>query len=101
VFSQFGDDGILQYLIRQTVERFIEFGVQDYSSQHPVSALNDNWFRLIMDADPANGQRQEDPLLATRPASFRCVRPRENVSTLFEQGALCGGMACWLSTSMQ
>ena len=34
VFSQFGDDGIIQYLVEQAmpeVETFIEFGVQDYS----------------------------------------------------------------------
>ena len=39
VFSQFGEDGILQYLIREAevLEKentFIEFGVQDYSESN-------------------------------------------------------------------
>jgi len=55
VFSQFGDDGILQYLIQQArPERhtFIEFGVQDYSEANTRFLLvNDNWRGLIMDGD--------------------------------------------------
>ena len=55
VFSQFGDDGILQYLIHQTRPEhhtFIEFGVQDYSEANTRFLLvNDNWRGLIMDGD--------------------------------------------------
>lgn len=55
VFSQFGDDGILQYLIGQTQpdkKVFIEFGVQDYSEANTRFLLiNDNWTGLIMDGD--------------------------------------------------
>lgn len=55
VFSQFGDDGILQYLIKQTqpaVETFIEFGVQDYSEANTrFLLLNNNWNGLILDGD--------------------------------------------------
>ena len=55
VFSQFGDDGILQYLIHQTRPEhhtFIEFGVQDYSEANTRFLLvNDNWSGLIMDGE--------------------------------------------------
>lgn len=55
VFSQFGEDGILQYLIRETqilVEEktFIEFGVQNYSESNTRFLLmNDHWEGLIID----------------------------------------------------
>jgi len=53
VFSQFGDDGIIQYLINNIdieTKTFIEFGVQDYSESNTrFLLLNDNWKGLIFD----------------------------------------------------
>jgi len=53
VFSQMGDDGIIQYLIGQLdipFETFIEFGVQDYSESNTRFLLmNNNWRGLVMD----------------------------------------------------
>jgi hypothetical protein len=53
VFSQFGEDGIIQYLIRRVAienEIFIEFGVEDYSESNTRFLLvNDNWRGLVMD----------------------------------------------------
>ena len=60
VFSQFGDDGIIQYLIQQIgipADRhtFIEFGVQDYQESNTRFLLmNDNWRGLILDGDQVN-----------------------------------------------
>lgn len=60
VFSQFGEDGILQYLIRQTripreLNTFVEFGVETYSEANTRFLLiNDNWRGLIMDGDEDN-----------------------------------------------
>jgi hypothetical protein len=57
VFSQFGDDGIIQYLIARldiphTLSTFVEFGVQDYSESNTrFLLLNDNWRGLVMDGD--------------------------------------------------
>ena len=57
VFSQFGEDGILQYLIYETgITReekiFIEFGVQDYSESNTrFLLLNDHWRGLIIDGN--------------------------------------------------
>ena len=54
VFSQWGEDGIIQYLIsRIAVENkvFIEFGVQDYSESNTRFLLmNDNWTGFLIDS---------------------------------------------------
>ena len=53
VFSQFGEDGIIQHLIHRVgplPETFVEFGVQDYTEANTLFLLlNDNWRGLIMD----------------------------------------------------
>jgi hypothetical protein len=53
VFSQFGEDGIIQYLIGKVpIENdvFVEFGVEDYSESNTRFLLcNDNWRGLILD----------------------------------------------------
>lgn len=53
VFSQFGDDGIIQYLINKlavTVEKFIEFGVENYEESNTRFLLrHDNWQGLVID----------------------------------------------------
>lgn len=55
VFSQFGDDGIIQYLIHQVnpePQRFIEFGTQDYrESNTRFLLMNNNWKGLIIESD--------------------------------------------------
>jgi hypothetical protein len=66
-FSQFGDDGIIQYLIHHLSplpDCFIEFGVQTYrESNTRFLLLNNNWRGLIMDADRASIlQIQKEPL---------------------------------------
>ena len=55
VSSQFGDDGILQYLFSRipAVERFVEFGVEDYREANTRFLLqHDNWSGLILDSHP-------------------------------------------------
>lgn len=60
VFSQFGDDGIIQYLVHKThisaAERcFIEFGVENYEESNTRFLLiNDNWRGFVIDGDPRN-----------------------------------------------
>lgn len=53
VFSQFGEDGIIQYLAQRVPienEVFVEFGVEDYSESNTRFLLvNDNWRGLVMD----------------------------------------------------
>lgn len=55
VFSQFGDDGILQYLFSRIplVDSFIEFGVEGYTEANTRFLLiHDNWRGLILDGRP-------------------------------------------------
>lgn len=58
VFSQWGEDGIIQFLIREVAvanRTFIEFGVEDFSEANcRFLLMNDNWSGLVIDGDPAN-----------------------------------------------
>jgi hypothetical protein len=53
VFSQFGDDGIINWLVNYLdieVEKFVEFGVTDYvESNTRFLLINNNWDGLVMD----------------------------------------------------
>lgn len=55
VHSQFGDDGVIQYLFSRipTVRTFIEFGVEDYTEANTRFLLeHDDWRGLILDGRP-------------------------------------------------
>ncbi|MFD2834228.1 hypothetical protein [Gramella sp. AN32] len=58
VFSQWGDDGIIQYLINYLDiknKTFIEFGVEDYQEANTRFLLiNNNWSGLVMDGNENN-----------------------------------------------
>lgn len=58
VFSQFGDDGIIQWLVNNLEfpnKTFIEFGVEDYrESNTRFLMMNDNWSGLVMDGSESN-----------------------------------------------
>jgi hypothetical protein len=58
VFSQRGEDGILQYIINKIDipnKIFIEFGVEDYTESNTRYLLiNDNWSGLVIDGSKAN-----------------------------------------------
>ncbi len=61
IFSQFGDDGIIQYLINKLKIRhhtFIEFGVEDYSESNTRFLLmNNNWSGYVIDGSEDNINR--------------------------------------------
>lgn len=54
-FSQFGEDGIIQYLINNLNIKnkfFVEFGVENYNEANTRFLLeNDNWSGLLIEAD--------------------------------------------------
>lgn len=58
VFSQFGDDGIIQYLtqnLKLDFRTFIEFGVGDYFESNTRFLLQkDNWSGFVMDGSDTN-----------------------------------------------
>jgi hypothetical protein len=59
VFSQFGEDGIIDWLIERAaippyLHTFVEFGVETYHEANTRFLLeNRNWRGLVMDGDPA------------------------------------------------
>lgn len=58
VFSQFGDDGIIQFLVNKlNIENdfFVEFGVEDYNESNTRFLLmNNNWSGFVMDGSTNN-----------------------------------------------
>jgi len=58
VFSQWGEDGILQHLLRNisvSKKIFIEFGVENYTESNTRFLLmNDNWSGLVIDGSSKN-----------------------------------------------
>lgn len=85
VHSQFGDDGILQWLVARLPtlpKRFVEFGVEDYSEANTrFLMVNNGWRGLVMDGSQENMAR-----LLRRPWFWRhdlearnCFVTRENV----------------------
>ncbi len=100
VFSQFGDDGIIQYLIQQTgissdERTFIEFGVQDYlESNTRFLLLNDYWRGLVLDIDA-------DAIRIIRGAPYywrtnlkavcACVQ-KDNINQLFAENGFSGDL---------
>ena len=64
VFSQWGEDGIIQYLT-QSLEiknkTFIEFGVEDFSeSNGRFLMMKDNWRGFVVDGSPEKVERIRD-----------------------------------------
>jgi hypothetical protein len=61
VFSQWGDDGLIQYLIKHLKienEIFIEFGVEDYSESNTrFLMMHNNWKGFVMDGSEQNMAR--------------------------------------------
>ena len=58
VFSQFGEDGIVQFLVQRVPiedDVFVEFGVEDYSESNTRFLLvHDNWRGLVIDGSDAH-----------------------------------------------
>lgn len=98
VFSQFGDDGIIQYLINAadlsaSTKIFIEFGVQDYlESNTRFLLLNDNWRGLVMDASGSNiGYIQNSDLYWRHDLTAVCAFVDvQNANRLFSENGFIG-----------
>jgi hypothetical protein len=96
VFSQFGEDGIIQYLLgRVPIEndQFVEIGVQDYRESNTRFLLcHDNWRGLIIDADRAHIE-----FIETNPIGWRhtidaraAFITRENVNEVMADAGVLG-----------
>lgn len=79
VYSQWGEDGIIQYLIRELRPKskvFVEFGVETYEESNTRFLLvNDNWSGLLIEGDAQYVEciKQKEYLLAKEPKGGTCV----------------------------
>ena len=96
VFSQFGDDGILQYLIHETRPEhrtFIEFGVEDYREANTRFLLmNNNWRGLIIDGSQEAMEAVRRDVLHWRfdLTAVGAFITRENINQLFSENGFRG-----------
>ena len=96
VFSQFGDDGIIQYLIRAVgplPDRFIEFGVESYREANTRFLLiNDNWSGLLIEGSAAHVEsiRQESIYWRHDLTAVQAFVDRDNVNQLFRGNGFTG-----------
>jgi hypothetical protein len=96
VCSQWGDDGIIQYLISQVAvpsETFVEFGVEDYSEANTrFLLLNDNWRGLILDGSAESMQRVRSSELYWRHelVAVDAFITRENINALIGSAGFRG-----------
>ena len=96
VFSQWGDDGIIEYLINcldidQKV--FIEFGVADYlESNTRFLLMNNNWSGLIMDGSDSNIKKikQSDYYWKYDLIAKSAFITKENINQLIEEEEIKG-----------
>jgi hypothetical protein len=93
VFSQWGDDGIIQFLVNYLDispenQTFIEFGVQDYTESNTRFLLtHSNWRGLIMDGSKKHiNYVQNDDIYWRFDLTAACeFITKENVNALFEK----------------
>jgi len=96
VFSQWGEDGIIQYLIHAVpvpVPVFVEFGVHDYRESNTRFLLqHDHWSGLVMDASQEYIEAiTRDPVYYRH--NLRAVRAfidRDNINALLRSNGITG-----------
>lgn len=98
VFSQFGDDGIIQYLIYHLnlpthLHTFVEFGVETYEESNTRFLLmNNNWRGLIIDGSEENIKRVEnsDYFWKHDLKAKAAFIDAENINSLIQEGGFSG-----------
>jgi hypothetical protein len=96
VFSQWGEDGIIQHLIRSIdipKKYFVEFGVQDYRESNTRFLLvNNNWSGLVMDGSAANIERIIKDLVywAYDLKPVQAFVTRDNINELLRKNGVTG-----------
>ncbi|MEL7067984.1 MAG: hypothetical protein AAGN15_04930 [Cyanobacteria bacterium J06581_3] len=96
VFSQWGEDGIIQYLIREVCPSsniFIEFGVENYRESNTRFLLvNNNWAGLVVDGSIshiADIKRQAIYWQRNLKAVHHFITA-ENINNIFEMNGISG-----------
>jgi hypothetical protein len=96
VFSQSGEDGIIQHLVNSINiknKTFIEFGVENYlESNTRFLALNNYWSGLVIDGDPENiAFIKRDPIYWRCNIKAECsFITKENINDIFERNGMSG-----------
>ena len=96
IFSQFGDDGIIQFLIDKLnigydYQNFIEFGVEDYTEANTkFLLLNNNWSGLIMDSSEKNIENIKNKNFFWRHdlEAIKTFITKENINTLINNSSI-------------
>ncbi|KQT34347.1 hypothetical protein [Methylophilus sp. Leaf414] len=96
VYSQWGEDGIIQHLIKTIPDlekTFIEFGVQNYvESNTRFLLVNNNWAGLIIDGSQKNIDFvKSDAIYWQHNLKAECAFiTRENINTIIKNSGLNG-----------
>jgi hypothetical protein len=96
VFSQFGDDGIIQFLVQRVPienEVFVEFGVSDYRESNTRFLLvHDNWEGLVLDGGDAMHEFLRSSGLAWRNQidARTAFIDRDNINSLIRDAGITG-----------
>ncbi len=95
-FSQWGEDGIIQFLIRRVkIDRkiFVEFGVENYLESNTRFLLqNDRWSGLVIDGSPDNIRYiKQDPIYWGYNLKADCAFVnRDNINELLISNGISG-----------
>jgi hypothetical protein len=95
-FSQWGEDGILQHLLRHiAVARkvFVEFGVENYTESNTRFLLtNDNWAGLVIDGSAENVDyiKRDDIYWRFNLKAENAFINRENINDLIRRNGIEG-----------
>jgi hypothetical protein len=96
VFSQWGEDGIIQFLSRHIPienKTFVEFGVQDYlESNTRFLVVKDNWSGLVIDGSAENiGKiRRSEIYWRHHIRAERAFITRENINDIIGSAGISG-----------
>jgi hypothetical protein len=96
VFSQWGEDGIVQYLTRHVPivnKTFVEFGVQDYLEANTrFLVVKDNWSGLVIDGSAENiATIRRSELYWRHNVRAECAFiTRENINELIHAAGIAG-----------
>jgi hypothetical protein len=96
VFSQWGEDGILQYLLRQiktSRKIFIEFGVENYTESNTRFLLtNDNWAGLVIDGNSSHIDyiRNDEIYWRHNLKAEHAFITRENINDMIRRNGISG-----------
>lgn len=96
-FSQWGEDGIIQFLLRHVnIERktFVEFGADNYNVESNTRFLltNNNWTGLVIDSSPAAIKRLTNsyPYVLYDLRAVAAFITRDNINALLSENGISG-----------